>query len=33
MGYKQYESAAEDPKRAFTLLYKFLFAKDAPNRL
>src|SRR5262249_1652176 len=33
LGYKQYESAAEDPERAFTLLYEFLFAKDAPNRL
>src|SRR3954468_16487353 len=33
MSYRQYESAAEDPERAFTLLYKFFFAKDAPDRL
>jgi len=32
MGYKQYESAAEDWKRAFTLLYDFFLLKDAPNR-
>src|SRR5262245_21684287 len=31
--YKQYESAGEDSKRAFTLLYKFFFAKNASNRL
>src|SRR4029450_2358614 len=32
MRYKQYESAAEDRERAFTLLYKFFFPKNAPNR-
>src|SRR5262249_20052539 len=30
---KQYECAAEDPKRAFTLLYKLLLPKNTSNRL